>query len=297
VGEADRADVAAAGIQHVLTKPVRQSQLLNTLSSILGVQVTGGVAIPARATLPTAARAVEPGGGNGPRILVAEDASINQLVARRMLERLGCHVDVASNGHEVLDALELIPYALVLMDVQMPEMDGFEATAEIRKREALTGQHTPIVAITANAMKGDRERAIAAGMDDYLAKPIRLGDLELVLLQWASPTLPASEAVIGADVEDWLAEVYLADEPQMRGELRTALQSGDAKAVSFAAHKLKGSAAAVNATALVSLCAQLEHYSQAGSFVGIDALVERLESASAAVRAALEQISSRRADR
>jgi HPt (histidine-containing phosphotransfer) domain-containing protein len=118
-----------------------------------------------------------------------------------------------------------------------------------------------------------------------------------VLRQWASPTLPASEAVIGADVEDWLAEVYLADEPQMRGELRTALQSGDAKAVSFAAHKLKGSAAAVNATALVSLCAQLEHYGRVGSFVGIDALVERLESASAAVRAALEQISSRRAGR
>jgi CheY-like chemotaxis protein len=185
VGEVDRRDVQAAGFQHVLNKPVRQSQLLAMLSTLLGLPLSGA----SRALTPpepAEARPTEsPAPASGPRILVAEDTTVNQLVARRMLERLGCHVDVVSSGVEALDALSSIPYALVLMDVQMPEMDGFEATAQIRQREALTGQHTPIVAMTANAMKGDRERALAAGMDDYLSKPIRMAELDAIVRKWA----------------------------------------------------------------------------------------------------------------
>ena len=196
VGEADRADVSAAGFQHVLTKPVRQSHLLNLLANTLGLRVSGRIVVPKPTERPSTPGVVEPGALTGPRVLVAEDTTINQLVARRMLERLGCQVDVASNGREVLEAIDRSPYALVLMDVQMPEMDGFEATARIRQREEHSGRHTPIVAMTANALRGDRERAIAAGMDDYLAKPIRLGDLEVVLHDWAPASAPTGRSSV-----------------------------------------------------------------------------------------------------
>jgi PAS domain S-box-containing protein len=179
-------EVTEAGLYHVLSKPVRQSELLNTLAHVLGGGVTGSITIPASTTAPPQRPANGSGGATGPRILVAEDTVINQLVARRMLERLGCRVDVANNGREVIRALERIPYALVLMDVRMPEMDGFEATEAIRAYEAHTGDHTPIVAMTASAMEGDREQCIAAGMDDYLAKPIRLNDLEGMLQRWVT---------------------------------------------------------------------------------------------------------------
>jgi CheY-like chemotaxis protein len=106
------------------------------------------------------------------RVLVAEDNRVNQMVIVRLLEKVGHRVDVAANGHETLSALALASYDLVLMDCQMPEMDGFEATRAIREAERATGTHIPIVALTANALEGDRERCLAVGMDDYLAKPI-----------------------------------------------------------------------------------------------------------------------------
>jgi CheY-like chemotaxis protein len=284
LGEADRRDVQAAGFQHALTKPVRQSQLLTMLGGILGLQVGDSirVAVPPE---PSEHVNAEPGASTGPRVLVAEDTTINQLVARRMLERLGCHVDVVGNGREALDASDSIPYALLLMDVQMPEMDGFEATAQIRHREAQTRQHLPIVAMTANAMKGDRERALAAGMDDYLSKPIRLGDLEGVLHKWVQPP---SGPVIADDVEDWLAEPYLREEAEVREDLRAALQAGDAQRVAFVAHKLKGSAGSVGAATLTELCAEVEQRAGQGSLDGVDGLVERLEAAADAVRSALQ---------
>ncbi len=119
------------------------------------------------------------------RILVAEDNIVNQKVAVRMLEKLGCRVDVAANGLEALEASIQIPYALIFMDCHMPEMDGYKATSTIRRHESRTGSHIPIVAMTANAMHGDREQCLAAGMDDYVSKPVKSEDLLAILQKWS----------------------------------------------------------------------------------------------------------------
>jgi len=174
--EADR--LRSIGVDAVLTKPVRNRQLVEAL-------IAAG---HRRAThpLPTAPLPAMPAGEevesrSKARILLAEDNVINQKVALRMLEKLGYRVDVVANGLEAVQAWQSIPYHLILMDVQMPEMDGFEATALIRKQERNTGRHIPIIAMTAHAMKGDRERCLEAGMDGYIAKPVQFKELEEML--------------------------------------------------------------------------------------------------------------------
>jgi two-component system, sensor histidine kinase and response regulator len=173
-----------AGVEVVLNKPVRQSQLHDALTTMLGTPTEtqarpsqGGVG-PAPHATPAAEVQVSRG-----HVLLAEDYPVNQVVAIRMLERSGYRVDAVNNGREAVEAFSNIPYGAVLMDVQMPEMDGYEATAEIRRREG-SGPHTPIIAMTADAMQGDRERALAAGMDDYIAKPVEHEELEAMLERW-----------------------------------------------------------------------------------------------------------------
>ena len=119
----------------------------------------------------------------GRRVLIAEDNVVNQRVATKFIEKLGCRVDVVANGLEAVEAAERLRYDLILMDVQMPEMDGFAATSEIRQRQG-SGSRVPIVALTANALAGDRERCLAAGMDDYLAKPITAADITNICRRW-----------------------------------------------------------------------------------------------------------------
>ena len=119
------------------------------------------------------------------RVLVVEDNPVNQLVAAEMLKRLGLHADVAGNGAEALEVLDRLPYDLILMDCQMPVMDGFEATRRLRKTD---GPRLPVIAMTANAIRGDRERCLDAGMDDYLPKPVRISELKAMMRRW----LPAS---------------------------------------------------------------------------------------------------------
>jgi CheY-like chemotaxis protein len=165
-----------------VTKPIRQSQLYHCLATVMQTAATPVPSPPETAgTRPAALPQLRA------RVLLAEDNVVNQKVAVRMLERLGCRVDVAANGHEAIAALTHTVYDCVLMDCQMPEMDGYEATAAIRQREAGTAQRTPIVAMTANAIQGDREHCLAMGMDDYVSKPIRPQELTTVLQKWVRP--------------------------------------------------------------------------------------------------------------
>jgi PAS domain S-box-containing protein len=176
-----------AGIATYLTKPVRQSQLYDSIVAVIntpaGLRRAALVPPPHPPESPSQVRT---------RVLLAEDNSVNQKLAVRMLEKLGCRVDAVANGRESVDALAQMDYALLFMDCQMPEMDGYEAAALIRAREPLTGVHIPIIAMTANALPGDRERCLRAGMDDYVSKPVKLGDLSEMLRKWTKPTSSAS---------------------------------------------------------------------------------------------------------
>ncbi len=182
-----------ADIDACLSKPVRQSQLWNTLATAWSKKLHVALADPARPASRIAGMKSALAGGSAGwpiRVLVAEDNGVNQKVAVRMLERLGLRADVAANGRETVRMFELLPYDLVFMDCQMPEMDGYEATREIRRREG-PGRHVAIIAMTADAMAGCRERCLEAGMDDFIAKPVGMEALFEVLRRWAPVKEPA----------------------------------------------------------------------------------------------------------
>jgi CheY-like chemotaxis protein len=174
-----------AAIDAGLVKPVRQSQLLNTLATAWSKKLNSGFTVRQPAPAENAASPAVPAAfaGSSLRVLVAEDNAVNQKVAVRMLERLGLRPDVAGNGREAVELYALLPYDLIFMDCHMPEMDGYAATAEIRRRQG-TGARVPIIAMTAEALEGCRDNCLAAGMDDYIAKPVRLEDLAEALRQW-----------------------------------------------------------------------------------------------------------------
>jgi len=189
------AEARAAGVAATLTKPVRQSRLIDCLNAVMApsrVQATE----PEQERTPSSTNGDSPGDGSiatmtrSAHLLVAEDNAINQKIALRLLSKLGYRADVVANGAEAVEALDRVPYDAVLMDCQMPDMDGFEATRMIRARE--NGEHhTPIIALTANATEGDRDRCLEAGMDDYVAKPVKLENLASVLARWIPLTAAA----------------------------------------------------------------------------------------------------------
>ena len=201
-----------AGIAGFLSKPIRQSQLYDCLATVMG-----GAAADGREATPAPSRPLvtrhalkEAKGRRRRRILVTDDNETNQMVAVHMLRRLGYEADVAANGIEAVAAVSRIPYAMVLMDCAMPEMDGYTATGEIRRAESGREVHTPIIAMTAHAMAGDRERCLAAGMDDYISKPVKVEELRQMIDRWvgaASADRPSEENAGGDNV------IPLADEP------------------------------------------------------------------------------------
>jgi signal transduction histidine kinase/DNA-binding response OmpR family regulator len=171
-----REECVAAGVEVYLTKPVRQQALHRALAQLMGRAASPAELAPA---LPSQAPPPRR------RVLLAEDNAVNQVVAQRMLERLGCSVECVPDGRRALERLAKERFDLVLMDVQMPELDGYEATRALRERECFSGERTIVVALTANAMEGDREKALASGMDDHLTKPLKLERLQEALDRWS----------------------------------------------------------------------------------------------------------------
>jgi signal transduction histidine kinase/CheY-like chemotaxis protein len=252
-----------------LAKPTRQIQLYNVLAEALGMETVPELS-KAREYDPSdsSASAVHP-------VLLVEDNLINQKVAVQMLQKLNCKVDIAGDGETALEMYPLKPYSLILMDVQMPGMDGYETSAAIRLLEETSGNRTPIVAMTANAMSGDREKCLAAGMDDYLPKPVNPEELQGILLKWTTPgaapvaAAPAPQAFNTAYLTDalnfdpeFIQEVldeFWKSVPQLAGQLKSAAETADDKSMTYAAHTLKGMCRTVGADRVAALCEVLEN--------------------------------------
>jgi CheY-like chemotaxis protein/HPt (histidine-containing phosphotransfer) domain-containing protein len=212
-------------------------------------------------------------GGAQSRLLVVEDNDVNQKVAMWTLENLGCHVDLTANGEEALSILESVQYDLIFMDCQMPKMDGFRATAEIWRREKRQGGHIPIVGLTSNAMKGDRDRCLEAGMDDYIAKPVRKETLKQALETYGhrrsdeghkgrDEVFDRDEVLerIGGDREllKELVTLFHADCWNLLAEIRDAVTREDCEALAMAAHTLKGAVSNFGAADAVEAAQKLE---------------------------------------
>jgi PAS domain S-box-containing protein len=253
-------ELALAGC---LIKPIKQSELFDAIRGAVGAAVHSAEA-------ETAAPAAAP--RRRLRVLLAEDNVVNQKLMTRLLEKWGHQVAIAANGREALAVLEQGHFDVVLMDVQMPEIGGFEATAAIRSREKEAGGHLPVIAMTAHAMKGDRERCIAAGMDGYVAKPIQAQELLEAIERAVPPPPPAAAETNGPldwaaarkavggdeDILRELAEVFLATSPRWLEQLRAAVGQRDAAGVRRMAHTMKGSLGQLGATAAYAAAQRLE---------------------------------------
>jgi CheY-like chemotaxis protein/HPt (histidine-containing phosphotransfer) domain-containing protein len=293
----------AAGIATHLRKPVRSGELASALAALVGVDAATAVSDWNRD------QAVQEIAFPGRRILVAEDNHVNARLARAQLSRLGCLVDVAGDGLEVIEAAQRATYDLILMDCQMPLMDGFEATRRIRAREAQSGSaRTPVVAMTANAMAGDRERCLEAGMDDYLAKPVHRDDLSAVLARLLGGADPAAvvttpvrpSALDGGEaalvdrerlrdlgvLEEGESSVLLelvglfaVETPELIARIGEGIDAGSPEQVRRAAHTLKGSAGAIGAARIAELAAEMLMIVRSGTLHGADDVLSRLDGA------------------
>jgi two-component system sensor histidine kinase/response regulator len=255
-----------------LTKPVKQSDLLDAIVTALGRPA----APPPHHEGRRPPRAVE----RRLNILVAEDNPTNQTLVRLLLEQHRHRVTLVADGREAVAKSDTRAFDLILMDVQMPGMDGFEAAAAIRQRERTTGTHIPIVAMTAHAMAGDRERCLEQGMDAYVSKPLRSDDLLATIDALLAPEHRRSSIDAPALVADFgnnaavLAEVirvFLSDAPGQAAALRAATQAADAGSIVVAAHALKGSVGLFSKGAAYEAARALEHAARAGDLTGVDA--------------------------
>jgi signal transduction histidine kinase/DNA-binding response OmpR family regulator len=289
----DAARCSALGIAAYLLKPVRQSELREAIVRVLNVhEPFGAVPMVTRDSLiderdPACAL----------QILLAEDNPVNQRLATRLLVKRGHQVTVTANGKEALAALAERAYDLVLMDVQMPEMDGLEATRALREREKITGAHQQVVAMTALAMKGDRERCIEAGMDGYLSKPIRQQELDELLENCTErkrpdilaaatpsvqkPSVDAAELLERVDGDysfiTELAELFRTDYPRHLRTAREALSRQDSPAVEKASHALKGALVNLAAGPASRIAQDLEAIARSGDLTHAGPALQQLE--------------------
>ncbi|MBI1852483.1 MAG: response regulator [Planctomycetes bacterium] len=294
VGVVDGETARRAGIAACLRKPVRHHQLARSMAAVLGV----GTSHRAPSEGSVAERRKERNGC----VLVAEDNVINQKVISKILEKLGYHADVVANGAEALDAIAKRPYDAVLMDCQMPEMDGYEATVEIRAREG-SAKHTPIIALTASALGENRDKCVAAGMDDFLPKPVKPAEVDATLERWivhaGACSEPASEAPSDKrplpenastptpDIADSVGDVvdlYLRDAPTLLVTLRDASVRGDTVAFAAVARALRAMSDHRGARQMAALCRKLENLGCSGTLGGADSLLAELRDDIARVR-------------
>ncbi|MDX6752140.1 response regulator [Geminicoccaceae bacterium 1502E] len=313
-------EVRRAGIRRRLSKPVRQSELYNCLVSALGDGPATAVSERPQEASVAPVAPVAPVARQG-RVLLAEDNLVNQEVALGILASLGCEAEVAGDGEEALAALSRARYDLVLMDCQMPRLDGYAATREIRRREAgLGAAGVPIVALTAHALRGDRERCLEAGMNDYLGKPFTAEEMRAVLERWlpaaehaaAEPTGEAvaagqsrdEPAVLDRRTLDTLRELRRPGQPSVLGRaihlyfgstpglverLAQGAASGDAQAMVEAAHALKSSSANLGALELAAQCRTVETMARAGRIDEAAAAASGIAAFYERVRLALEE--------
>jgi len=303
----DGNDVVAEGgrtFDAVLPKPLRRSQLFACLSRAMSAATapgaTTGSSAAAGSTVepapPAPAQAPEPR-ALGPRVLLVEDNPVNREVAIGMLESLGCGAESAENGWLAIEAMNGVVYDVVLMDCQMPVMDGLSATAEIRRREqSIGGARVPIIALTANAMEGDRERCLAAGMDDFLSKPFTQQQLAALLKRWLSlRTLPESDrrdpqrpplidvgvlrnitALARPALLNSMIDLYLQHSPQLIAAVETAAAAKAATRLSEAVHTLKSSTANLGGVRLAAVAKECEILVREGGIEQAGPLVLRI---------------------
>jgi CheY-like chemotaxis protein len=251
------------------------------------------------------------------RVLVAEDNAVNQKVALRMLEKMGCRAEAVADGAEAVAAISKIPYHAILMDCHMPEMDGYEATAEVRRREAGTGRHTPIIAMTANAMEGDRDRCLEAGMDDYVAKPVRMEQLRDTLLRWyvrgestpseskvsadggPSPVLDLDQLrQSGGEDREFTLQIldeYLTTLDRRLDMIDQSAGAGDMASLRFHAHGLKGVSRTIGAATLGEILEEIEMHATVTDPAAAQLAVMRLRLEAERFREAVEVSGFRKA--
>ena len=283
----------ALDIACYMVKPIKQSDLFDAITKVMGPELTSGAAAPAKQT-----EEVQP--GRPLRILLAEDNTVNQHLAVRVLEKRGHSMTVVGDGRDALKALDREKFDVILMDVQMPNMSGLEATVAIRQVEKMTGGHVPIIAMTAHAMTGDRQRCLESGMDDYVSKPIDPKILFEVLDRITAPS-PQAAATAGTVLEvpretifdmeqalervdgdgKLLAEVagmFCNESAKMLKDVRDALRRNDAVSLERAAHKLKGSLGAFCAHAACEAAQKLESIGRTGDLSAAEEAGHLLEA-------------------
>jgi two-component system sensor histidine kinase/response regulator len=266
------------------------------------------VLLPVRSSQPGAAPTSLPapaesdiGRLSGLRVLLAEDNSVNQFLVKAVLQKIGMVVEVVSNGKEAVEALRTQSFDAVLMDAEMPEMDGYEATAAIRARERETGSHVPIIALTGHASAESLQHCLAAGMDEHLTKPLSSTALLAALLRQtrgrAVPTSPVLDPVALARLRrladtipgmlSQVAEAFLHDAATRLAALGRAVETGDADQLDKHAHALKGACVEIGAQGMIPLCRELETLGRSRSVVGAAEALARLNASFGLVRTAV----------